>query len=203
MFYEPSKGHGLRHDPFKNLVVPRPIGWISSLDAKGVANLAPFSFYNAICLEPPMVVFGLDLKPGGQEVKDTLRNIEETHEFVVNLPTWGQREALLKTATHAPHGTSEFELAGLGRLPSRLVKPPRVEGAPAHLECRHLQTTVLPHPTPNPRNFAILGEVIGVHIDDALIKDGMVDIVSTRPLARLGYLDYTAVDSVFSVPRPD
>ncbi len=128
MFYEPSKGHGLKRDPFKNLVVPRPIGWISSLDGQGVANLAPFSFYNAICLEPPIVVFGLDLKPDGKEVKDTLRNIEETHEFVVNLPTWAQLDAVLKSATHAPHGVSEFDLAGLGRLPSRLVKPPRVEG---------------------------------------------------------------------------
>lgn len=202
MFYETSGPSGLPHDPFKALAVPRPIGWISSLNADGGVNLAPYSFFNAIATNPPMVVFG----PGGQHshggLKDTIANIEKTGEFVCNLVTWDNREAMNRTSAPAPHGIDEFALAGLTPQPSKLVAPPRVAESPAHLECRHWKTVELPCQDSQSPNHAIFGEVIGVHIDDRFIVDGRVDLATLRPVARLGYLDYAVVDTIFSMARP-
>lgn len=197
-FYEPKDGHRLPHDPFKAMVAPRPIGWISTVDAEGRPNLAPYSFFNAFCDSLPVVGFS----SGGR--KNSQRNVEETGEFVVNLATRRQAEAMNRTSAALPHGVNEFEAAGLRAAPSPLVRPPRVADAPAALECRLL--LVLPitdldgKPTPN---TLILGQVIGVHIDPAFLKDGLVDIVAAGTIARCGYRgDYAEVTRVFEMLRP-
>ena len=203
MFYQPSlRDHGLRHDPFKALVVPRPIGWISSLDAEGRPNLAPYSFFNAMAADPPVVVFGTGLRPRGPERKDSQANIEATGEFVANLSTESLKTEMNASSASLPAGADEFVPAGLATLPSRLVKPPRVALSPVALECRYLQTVELPCDTPGRANYAVFGQVIGIHIDESLIVDGRVDILRARPLARLGYMDYTVLDNVFAMDRP-
>ena len=129
-FYEPAKGHNLPHDPFKAIVAPRPIGWISSQDAEGRLNLAPYSFFNAVCDRPPMVMFS------SSGWKDSVANIKATGEFVCNLVTRPLAEKMNQTSATLPHGASEFDFAGLAAAPSRIVSPPRVAGAPAALECK-------------------------------------------------------------------
>jgi flavin reductase (DIM6/NTAB) family NADH-FMN oxidoreductase RutF len=197
-FYEPKDGHRLPHDPFKAIVAPRPIGWISTVDAEGWPNLAPYSFFNAFCDSPPVVGFSSSGR------KDSQRNVEETGEFVANLATRRQAEAMNQTSAALPHGVNEFEVAGLRAAPSRLVRPPRVADAPAALECRLL--LVLPitdldgKPTPN---TLILGQVVGVHIDPAYLKDGLFDIAAAGTIARCGYRgDYAEVTRVFEMLRP-
>ena len=197
-FYEPRHGHGLAHDPFKAIVAPRPIGWISTVDAAGRPNLAPYSFFNAFCERPPIVGFS----SGGR--KDSQRNAEATGEFVVNLATRGQAEALNLTSAPWPPGVSEFEAAGLAAAPSRLVRPPRVADAPAALECRVV--LILPlkdldgKPTPS---TLVLGQVVGVHIATAFLKGGLFDLVAAGAIARRGYRgDYTQVTALFEMLRP-
>ena len=199
MFYDPRVGdHHLPHDPFKSLIVPRPIGWISTISGDGVVNLAPYSFFNGVASGPAVVMFC----PGGAARKDSLRNVEETGEFVVNVATDGQREQMNETSAVVGPEVDEFTLAGLETLPSRVVGPPRVAGAPAHMECRHLQTITLPSDNPQSPNHMVLGLVVGIHIDEAILTDGMVDMAKFRPIARLGYMDYTVVDNVFTMLRP-
>jgi flavin reductase (DIM6/NTAB) family NADH-FMN oxidoreductase RutF len=197
-FYEPKDGHRLPHDPFKAIVAPRPIGWISTVDAIGRPNLAPYSFFNAFCESPPVVGFS----SGGR--KDSQRNVEETGEFVVNLATRRQSEAMNRTSAPLPHGVNEFEAAGLRAAPSRLVGPPRVADAPAVLECKVL--CVLPIKDLDGRttpSTLILGQVVGVHIDPAFLKDGLFDIVAAGTIARCGYRgDYTEVTRIFEMLRP-
>ena len=203
MFYQPALGdHGLRHDPFKALVVPRPIGWISSIDAQGRPNLGPYSFFNAMAADPPVVVFGTGLRPRATERKDSQANAEATGEFVVNLATEALKVQMNASSASLPAGADEFVHAGLEMRPSRLVKAPRVAASPVAFECRHLQTVELPCDTPGRSNYAVFGQVVGVHIDESLIVDGRVDILRCRPLARLGYMDYTVVDNVFAMDRP-
>ena len=202
MFYETRTKAPLSPDPFKSLVVPRPIGWVSSIDGQGRVNLAPFSFFNAVAEDPPMVVFAPNgLKAEGL-LKDSRRNIEETGEFVCNLATWDLREHMNATSFGYPAGTDEMQAAGLTPAPSRLVRPPRVAETPIHLECRLWRIITLPSPNPNAPNDLVIGEVIGIHIDDALIKDGRVDIVAAKPIARLGYSEYACVDTKFRMRRP-
>jgi flavin reductase (DIM6/NTAB) family NADH-FMN oxidoreductase RutF len=203
MFYQPAlRDHGLPHDPFKALVVPRPIGWISSLDAEGRPNLAPYSFFNGMATEPPVVAFGASLRPRSPDRKDSQANAEATGEFVVNLATESLKDSMNASAASLPAGADEFLHAGLATLPSRLVKPPRVAASPVALECRYLSTVELPCDIPGRANYAVFGQVIGIHIDENLIVDGRVDILRCRPLARLGYMDYTVVDNVFAMNRP-
>jgi flavin reductase (DIM6/NTAB) family NADH-FMN oxidoreductase RutF len=197
-FYEPKDGHRLPHDPFKAIVAPRPIGWISSIDAEERVNLAPYSFFNAFCDSPPIVGFSSSGR------KDSQRNVEATGEFVANLATRRQAEAMNRTSASFPHGVNEFEAAGLRAAPSRLVKPPRVVDAPAALECKLLLTLPLKdldgRPTPN---TLILGQVVGVHIDLAFLKDGLFDIAAAGTIARCGYRgDYAEVTRVFEMLRP-
>ena len=203
MFYSTDKKPPLSPDPFKQLIVPRPIGWISSIAANGSVNLAPFSFFNAIADHPPMVGFG----PGGSKLdrphKDSRANIEETGEFVCNLATWDTRRQMNATSGTFPAGVDEFREAGLTPVASNLVKPPRVAESPVHFECRYFATIDLPSRDGQGPNAFIIGEVIGVHIDDSLIKDGRVDIVAARPIARLGYSLYATVDNMFPMRRPD
>ena len=203
MFYEPKDGHGLPHNPFKSLIVPRPIGWISTVSADGIANLAPFSFFNGVSDTPPAVMFAANGRINQGRLKDTLTNVEATGEFVVNLATEALSDEMNATSASVDPEVDEFALAGLTGTPSRIVKPPRVAQSPAQLECRYLQTVDLASSDPDIRNAVVLGEVIGIHIaDEALTAEGRVDTALMRPLARLGYMEYTVVEKVFSLDRP-
>ncbi|WP_373086213.1 flavin reductase family protein [Sneathiella sp.] len=201
MFYKPSEPHGLRHGPFRALVGPRPIGWISSLDEEGAVNLAPFSFFNAMSESPPTVALGFSSRKEGG-AKDTLYNIERTKEFVCNMVTYDIRDGMNATSEITARSVDEFELAKLTPTPSTLVKPPRVKESPAHLECVYLQSITLPSNDPENPNTMLLGQVVGIHISDDIITDGMVDMTKYQPLARLGYMDYCYVDNFFSMQRP-
>jgi flavin reductase (DIM6/NTAB) family NADH-FMN oxidoreductase RutF len=203
MFYEPREGHGLRANPFNAIVLPRPIGWISTLDETGRVNLAPFSFFNAVAYVPPQVMFattGPHTQGGGH--KDSMRNALATGEFVANLATWELREAVNVTSAPAPHGVDELTLAGLTAAPSRIVAPPRVAESPVQLECRVTTHVELPTPDVDDPNTVVFGEVVGVHIADDVIVDGTVDVTRLDVIARLGYRDYTRVRETFAMTRP-
>ena len=203
MYYEPARNdHGLPRDPFKSLIVPRPIGWISTVSRDGVLNLAPYSFFNGVSTGPAIVMFAPGGAREGAALKDSRRNAEETGEFVVNLATEALKDEMNASSADVGPEVDEFALAGLEMLPSERVRPPRVKGAPAHLECTYLKTIELPCDDPASTNAIVLGEVVGVHIDESVITDGFVDIGKIRPLARLGYMDYTVVDNVFTMLRP-
>lgn len=202
MFYKPSEPHGLRHGPLKALISPRPIGWVSSLAKDGTVNLAPFSFFNAMAENPPIVAMGINGTHSEGGAKDSLKNIETTGEFVCNMVTYELREGMNATSEMAARSIDEFELAGLTPEPSKLVKPPRVRESLAHLECVYWKTIELPSNNPKVKNSMLMGEVVGIHINDEIIVDGMIDMTKYRPLARLGYMDYCYVENVFSMERP-
>jgi flavin reductase (DIM6/NTAB) family NADH-FMN oxidoreductase RutF len=203
MFYEPDKNnHGLPHDPFKSIVVPRPIGWISSLDREGRVNLAPFSQFNNLGYDPPYVMFAAANFPRLPRPKDSVTNVIETGEFVVNMATYELREAVNMTSSAVDPEIDEATLAGLEMIPSTLVKPPRVAASPVHLECRYHCMLALPGRNLEQSHYVVIGQVIGVHIkDEAITAEGRIDILKLRPLARLGYHDYTSVESFFTM-RP-
>ena len=199
MHYDPRrKPAPLPHDPLTALVVPRPIGWISTLGRNGIVNLAPYSFFNAVASNPPFVMFA------SAGVKHSQRNAEQTGEFVASLATYELREELNITSATVGAEVSEPELAQLEMSPSLVVKPPRVKKSPAALECRYVKTVDLPGPDGNLHSFSIvIGEVVNIYIDDRVIVNGMVDLSRARPIARLGYLDqYTVVDRIFKMTRP-
>jgi flavin reductase (DIM6/NTAB) family NADH-FMN oxidoreductase RutF len=202
VFYEPRHGHGLPHNPFNAIVLPRPIGWISTLDASGRANLAPFSFFNAVSYVPPQVMFATSGPHTAGGHKDSMRNAIATGAFVANLATWELREAVNLTSAPAPPGVDEFELAGLTPVSSRLVAPPRVGESPVHLECRVITSLELPTPDPDDPNTVVFGEVVGIHIADEVIVDGLVDITKLQPIGRLGYREYVRVRESFAMTRP-
>jgi len=198
MFYDPrTQPHGLAHNPFNALIAPRPIGWISTLSVDGTANLAPYSYFNAVSSAPPFVMFS----SAGR--KDTQTNIEATGEFVVNMAVADLKDALnLSSAAVAPD-VDEFDLAGLAKAACRNVAVPRVAATPVALECVLSQIVQLTaRDGTRARSDVIFGEVVGIHISDEVIVDGLVDITRTRPLSRLGYLDYAITDEVFAMPRP-
>jgi flavin reductase (DIM6/NTAB) family NADH-FMN oxidoreductase RutF len=200
MFYDVAKrDHGLPHDPFKALVAPRPIGWITAVSGRGEINLSPYSFFNAVSDLPPMVAFS------SQGRKDALTFIEETGEFVCNLATWDLREAVNDTSAPLARGQNEMIHAGLTPAPSRFVKPPRVAEAPAAIECKLMQIVPLtPLTGEEPRYFLVIGQVLGVYIDDAFIVDGLVDTAAMRPITRAGYRDYFVAtpETKFAMTRP-
>jgi len=203
MFYRPGEPHGLPHDPFNALVVPRPIGWMSSLDAEGRANLAPYSFFNAVAYHPPQVVFAATGAHAEGGLKDSVANIEATGAFVCNIASAALAAAMNATSAPAPRAVDEFELAGLTKAPSREVAPPRVAESPAQLECRLVRIVELEtgDPVAAP-NRLVIGRVVAIHIDDDVLVDGRVDIARLAPLARLGYRDYACVGEVFEMTRP-
>jgi len=203
MFYEPRAGHGLPRDPFNAIVLPRPIGWISTLDEMGAVNLAPFSFFNAVAYTPPQVMFATTAAHHEGGHKDSMRNALATGEFVVNLATWALREAVNLTSTPAPRTVDELELAGLTTAPSQLVAPPRVAESPVQLECRVTTSVELLTPDPDDPNTVVFGEVVGVHIADAVLVNGLVDVHLLRPIGRLGYREYVDVTESFEMTRPD
>ncbi len=204
MFYRPADGHGLPHDPFKAIVTPRPIGWISSLDAQGGANLAPFSFFNGCGDAPPMVMFAqTGRKSRPEPVKDSIANIRETGEFACNIVSQALKDAMnLSSGTYQPE-VDEFELAGLTKAPGKAISAPHVAEAPAVLECKLVKIVDdLPSWREHAFNIMIIGEVVGVHIDDAIVKDGRVDVLGYNPVARMGYMDYTTVTDIWAMKRP-
>jgi flavin reductase (DIM6/NTAB) family NADH-FMN oxidoreductase RutF len=199
MYYDPRKNdHGLPHNPFTALVVPRPIGWISTVSRSGIVNLAPYSFFNIISAYPPFVMFASNPR------KHSQRNAEETGEFVANLATYELREEVNTSSAEYAFDTSEAELVGLEMVPSREVKPPRVARSPVALECKYSKTIEL-FGSDGKRNPSqvVIGEVLGIHIDDRVIVDGHIKIERMRPIARLGYMDYCVVDEIFSMMRPE
>ena len=203
MFYEPLKqSHGLDHDPFKSCVVPRPIGWISTISGNGIHNLAPYSQFQNLTFDPPYVMFSSNQNTMGKR-KDTVVNIEATGEFVHNMATYDLREAVNKSAQEVPPEEDEFEIAGVTKSPSNLVKPARVAESPVHFECKYYQTLRLPGDGPMGSVDIIIGRVVGIHInEDFITPDGKLDIPRIKPLARMGYYDYTAVESVFEMEIP-
>ena len=201
MYFRPGEEHGLPANPFNALVVPRPIGWISTRSADGVDNLAPFSFFNAVAYDPPQVMFAATGNHSAGGLKDSVRNIQETGEFVVNLATWTLREAMNASSVPAPGEIDEFDYAGLTKAPSRAVAPPWVAESPAHLECVHTQTVQMLTDDDEP-NTVTFGRVVGIHIDESILVDGRVDMKRMQPVGRLGYLDYVVVNHVFSMERP-
>jgi flavin reductase (DIM6/NTAB) family NADH-FMN oxidoreductase RutF len=183
-------------------VVPRPIGWLTTISAAGVVNLAPFSFFNLLSYDPPFVLFSSGTHEADGNKKDSVVNVEETSEFVYNMATWAQREQMNHTATLVDRGVDEMAAAGLEPLPSRIVTPPRVKGSPVHFECRLHQVIALPGNKPASEHHLVIGQVLAVHIDDAaLTADGRLDILKLRPIARLGYKDYTTIDSMFQMEK--
>lgn len=198
MFYETAKNdHGLPRDPFKAIVAPRPIGWITSMSSNGAINLAPYSFFNAVSDAPPIVLFS------SEGPKDSLVFVEETKEFVCNLATFDLRAAVVETSASFARGENEMQHARLEAAPSRLVRPPRVAASPAALECKLLQIVALDNLDGQPVDrHVVFGQVVGVHIDDRFIKDGRLDTAAVQPIARCGYSDYAVVDKVFAVARP-
>ena len=200
MFYEPEKNdHGLPRAPFKSCVVPRAIGWLSTLSPEGVANLAPYSQFTNLTFDPPYVAVSIN-QNHLQNRKDTTENIEQTGEFVYNMVTYDLREAMNITAAEFPADVDEFEAAGLEKAPSVLVKAPRVAASPIQFECKYVQTLRLPGDGRVGTVDIIIGKVVGVHIKDEFIgPDGKIDIVKIKPLARLGYSDYTTVERSFEI----
>jgi flavin reductase (DIM6/NTAB) family NADH-FMN oxidoreductase RutF len=203
MFYEPGKTqHGLPRDPFKSCVVPRPIGWISTISTDGVPNLAPFSQFQNLTFDPPYVMFAANQTTRGRR-KDTVVNAEATGEFVWNMATYELREAVNKSAEEVAPDVDEFELAGVTKAASQLVRPSRVAESPIHFECKYHQTIRLPGNGTMGTVDIVIGRVIGIHIkEDAIGTDGRIDVLKIRPIARLGYHDYTSVESTFQMVIP-
>ena len=199
LFYEPQARDKavLPHDPFKAIIAPRPIGWVTTQSKAGVVNLAPYSFFNAFADRPPILAFS------SQGYKDSVTNVEETGEFVWNMPIWDLRDAMNATAAPLAPDESEPEFAKLDMAPCRLVAPPRVARSPAALECKVIEVKRLKDLQGNALNYwMVLGEVVGVHIDASFVKDGLLDMAAMRPLARCGYQDYVVADKVFQMKRP-
>jgi len=200
-YYEPVNGHGLKHDPFNAIVAPRPIGWISSRDAKGNINLAPYSFFNAFCYKPPIVGFS------SVSWKDSVSNIEKTKEFCWNLATMELAKQMNATSAHVPHEINEFTIAGLTATPSKLVNVPRVAESPASFECRLSDIIRLKGADGEPADaWLTLGEVVAIHIDKTFIRHGIYETALTRPIVRAGRRgDYFEIrpDAMFEMPRPD
>jgi flavin reductase (DIM6/NTAB) family NADH-FMN oxidoreductase RutF len=199
-YYQPSSGHGLIHDPFNAIVGPRPIGWISSESADGTHNLAPYSFFNAFNYRPPIIGFS------SIGWKDTVANVEATGEFVWNLATMALAARMNATSAEVPSHVDEFALSGLTPAPSRLVAPPRVLESPVNFECRLSQLIQLQDADGAlVKSWLVLGEVVAVHIDRSLLKDGVYDTAAAHPILRAGKLgDYAEIrpDAMFEMARP-
>ncbi|KAF1841481.1 uncharacterized protein K460DRAFT_369510 [Cucurbitaria berberidis CBS 394.84] len=219
MFYRPGKDdHGLPHDPFKACVVPRPIGWISTLSPTGHANLAPYSQFNNLTFDPPYVMFSAN-QTLSQQQKDTVKNVEATGVFCWNLATYELREAVNISAEPVPYGVDEFERAGLekedstmcsvdvktsgggkGKVEKRRV--PMVKKSPVRFECEYYTTLRLPGNPPMGTVDVVVAKVVGIHIDERVLTDGKVDVAKTEPIARCGYYSYAVVRETFDMQVP-
>jgi flavin reductase (DIM6/NTAB) family NADH-FMN oxidoreductase RutF len=199
MFYRPSEGHGLPHDPFYAAVSPRPIGWISTRGEDGVDNLAPYSFFNAVTSDPPQVMFCSNGDKADRDgTKDSLSNIRWARAFCVNIVAYEARDAMNATSAALPAGTDEFAAAGVAKAECQTIPCARVADAPASLECRLVRMVRLA----GAANWMAIGAVTGVHLRDDLLREGRLDVTAYAPLTRLGYRDYAAVTEVFEIRRP-
>jgi flavin reductase (DIM6/NTAB) family NADH-FMN oxidoreductase RutF len=192
MFYRPTDGHGLPHNPFNAIVTPRPIGWISTRGSQG-DNLAPYSFFNAAAYSPPQVTFA------STGIKDSLINIRETGVFAVNVVEEAMFHTMSETSAELPPEVDEFAHANIARAECTTIPCPRVADAPATLECTLIDIIQMR----GRDNFLILGEVTGVHLRDDCLVNGRFDVTRFNPVARLGYRDYTVVRELITLPRPD
>ncbi|MFZ0279624.1 MAG: flavin reductase family protein [Candidatus Sulfotelmatobacter sp.] len=207
MIVSPSDlSHSELYGIILNSVAPRPIAWVSTISASGDLNLAPFSFFNAVCVDPPLLAFAPGLRQPKQaevvhgEAKDTLRNVRETKEFVVNIVTYELREAMNLTSGEYDASVDEFELAKLTPQPSKIVRPPRVAESPVSFECRlHQILDFSPRPT---GSSLVIGQVVSIHIADAHLKDGKLDRNSLDLIGRMGGLQYTRTAQRFEMVRP-
>ncbi|MCR9273410.1 MULTISPECIES: flavin reductase family protein [Mameliella] len=199
MFYRPEDGHGLPHNPFNAIVTPRPIGWISTRGADGHDNLAPYSFFNAVAYVPPQVMFAsTSAKEDRGDTKDSVAQIRDTGVFCVNIVEYEMRDAMNATSAFFGKEVDEFAEAGLEKAECETIACARVAAAPANLECKLTQIVQLP----GKANFAVFGEVTGVHIRDNCLVDGIFDVLTFNPLSRMGYRDYTVVREKFELKRP-
>ena len=198
MFYNPEIGHNLPHNPFKAIVSPRPIGWISTIDNEKNVNLAPYSFFNAIADNPPMIMFSITGQKKNIALKDTLQNVIDTKCFVVNVVSKDLLHQMNQTSGNYPKNIDEFMLAELEKSNCVHIDVPRVKKSPASLECRLYKILKLPGFS----NNMVIGRVVGVHINENILKNGIFDILAYDPIARLGYKDYTYVSSKFELERP-
>ncbi len=199
MFYKPQDGHGLPHNPFNAIVTPRPIGWISTRGADGSDNLAPYSFFNAVAYVPPQVMFAsTSAKPDRGDTKDSIANIRDTGVFCVNIVEYAMRGVMNQTSGPWDRTVDEFSDAEIVKADCAEINCARVADAPAALECKLTQIVQLPGDT----NFVAFGEVIGVHMRDDCLVDGLFDVTRFNPLTRLGYKDYSTIREVFSIARP-
>ena len=202
MYFDTDKNdHGLPYNPVKALTVPRPIGWISTISRDGIGNLAPYSYFNGLSHNPPFVMFSGGSREDGTK-KDSVQNAEDTGEFVFNMATWDTKDKMNDTSWIEDTNIDELRQTGLTPTPSTRVKPPRVAESPAHFECVYHQTVVLPANAPECVHHVVFGRVVGVHIKDEFItEDGLVDTLKMQVIARLGYKDYTTVETKFSMDR--
>jgi len=204
MFYETKKkNHGLKYDPFKSCIIPRPIAWITTISNNGEDNCAPYSFFNGVASDPPMVMFANN----GQAIinegpKDTFSNIKDNSEFVINIATYNNKDKMNETCFPLAKGESEIDLAKLETRESKIVKPKILSVSPINMECKLYQIIDLPVNNKNEYNGIIIGHVLGIHIQDDYILNGIIDVKKLKPLARLGYMDYSIVDSFFQMNRP-
>lgn len=203
MYYDPEIGdHGLPHNPYKSCVIPRPIGWISTVSPEGIHNLAPFSQFQSINFDPPYVIFSANQNTKGRK-KDTVTNIEQVAEFGYNMVTWDLREKMNITAMEVPPEVDEFVLAGLTKQKSIKIRPCLVKESPIKFECVLHEIIRLPGRGSMGTIDLVIGRVVMVHIEDEIIgPDGKIDVIKLKPLARLGYFDYTVVESIFEMPIP-
>ncbi len=200
MFYRPEDGHGLPHNPFTAIVTPRPIGWISTRGKDGRNNLAPYSFFNGVAYAPPQVMFASTANKKDRHYgKDSVANIDETGVFCVNIVEYAMREAMNQTSGSYGADVEEFELAGLEKTECTTIACSRVAAGPAALECRLSRMVKLK----GEANVMVIGEVTGIYLRDDCLVDGRYDVTTYRPLSRLGYRDYSVVDNIFSLARPD
>ena len=200
MFYEPKKGVPFKIDPFKSLVFPRPIGWISSISKNGVSNLAPYSYFNSVADDPPQIMFCSNGGGANNKYKDSLSNILSTKEFVVNFATSATRIQMNNSSRNFKPDEDEFILSRIKKRKSKLVKVPSVKDSPVNLECKLVKTIKLKSNSKKTSTM-IIGEVIGIFIKDKFIKNKRVDSVSMRYIARMGYSEYTTVASKFNLQR--
>lgn len=200
IFFEPHKRDKAQfpHDVFKGLVIPRPIGWVSTMSRAGALNLAPYSYFNGVSSWPQIVAFA------SETPKDSSAFAVETGEFTWSMATWDLREQMNLTSAGLPRGQSEFAHAGLATAPSRMVRPPRVAASPAALECKVTQVLELKDIEGKATGgVVVFGQVVGIHVDERFVKDGKVDAAAMKPIARCGYHDYAVVDRVFTMTRPE
>ena len=199
MFYRPADGHGLPHNPFNAIVTPRPIGWISTRGGDGSDNLAPYSFFNGVAYVPPQVMFAsTGAKDDRDGTKDSVANLRDTGVFCVNVVEEAARDVMNQTSGPWDAQTDEFALAGIDKADCTEIACARVASAPASMECRVTQIVQIE----GAANYVVFGEVVGVHLRDDCIVDGIFDVLTYRPLTRLGYRDYSVIDDKFSLKRP-